>query len=72
MISIEERPQEVADRSIAGHLEGDLIVGKGHKSALGVIVEPKTRAVLLVPLGAKDAYSVREAFEKDSALYLHK
>lgn len=64
MISIEERPAEVADRSIAGHWEGDLIMGKGHKSALGVIVERKTRAVLLVPLTAKDAYSVREAFEQ--------
>jgi IS30 family transposase len=64
MISIEERPVEVADRSIAGHWEGDLIMGKGHKSALGVIVERKTRAVLLVPLAAKDAYSVREAFEQ--------
>jgi IS30 family transposase len=65
MISIEERPIEVADRSIAGHWEGDLIMGKGHKSALGVIVERKTRAVLLVPLTAKDAYSVREAFEQE-------
>ena len=64
MISIEERPVEVADRSVAGHWEGDLIMGKGHKSALGVIVERKTRAVLLVPLVAKDAYSVREAFEQ--------
>lgn len=64
MISIEERPAEVANRSIAGHWEGDLIMGKGHKSALGVIVERKTRALLLVPLTAKDAYSVREAFEQ--------
>jgi IS30 family transposase len=64
MVSIEERPVEVADRSIAGHWEGDLIVGKDHKSALGVIVERKTRAVILVPLTARDAYTVREAFEK--------
>jgi IS30 family transposase len=65
MVSIEERPAEVADRSIAGHWEGDLIVGKYHKSALGVIVERKTRAVIMVPLVAKDAYTVREAFEKE-------
>ena len=40
-------------------------MGKANKSALGVIVERKTRIVLLVPLQAKDAYSVREAFEKE-------
>lgn len=65
MISIEERPAEVADRSIAGHWEGDLIMGKGHKTAIGTIVERRTRAVIIVPLKAKDAYSVREAFEKE-------
>jgi len=65
MISIEERPPEVESRSIAGHWEGDLIMGNAHKSAMGTIVERKTRTVILVPLKAKDATSVRKAFEKE-------
>lgn len=63
MISIEERPKEVESRSVAGHWEGDLIMGKGHKSAIGSIVERKTRTVILVKLKGKDAVRVRKAFE---------
>lgn len=65
MISIEERPAEVADRSLAGHWEGDLIMGKDHKTAMGSIVERKTRTVLLVKLNKKDATSVRKSFENE-------
>ena len=63
MISIEERPAEVADRSVPGHWEGDLLMGGAKTlSALGVLVERKTRFLLLVPLHKKDAESVRVAF----------
>jgi IS30 family transposase len=61
-ISIEERPIEANHRTIAGHWEGDLIMGALNKSAIGTLVERKTRLTLLVKLIKKDATSVREAF----------
>lgn len=65
MLSIEERPQEVADRIIPGHWEGDLILGKYKRTALGTLVERTTRSVILVHLTGKDATSVRMAYARE-------
>lgn len=66
MLSIEERPQEVADRVIPGHWEGDLLVGKNRQSFLGSLVERTTRTTILIPLKNKTAEEVRKQFAKEA------
>jgi len=64
-LSIQERPHEVADCTVPGHWEGDLILGKQKRTALGTVVERTTRYTILVPLNANDATSVRNADAKE-------
>ena len=55
-------PEEIEDRTAPGHWEGDLVVGKQGKTAMGTLVERNTR--YFVPIALPDgpaASSVREA-----------
>jgi transposase, IS30 family len=64
MVSIHERPVEAQGRQVAGHWEGDLIKGAGNASAVGTLVERKSRFLLLAKVDGADAESVLEGFTR--------
>jgi IS30 family transposase len=59
---IANRPKDIDGRTVPGHWEGDLIIGKDSGSAIGTLVERATRFTILLHLPDRhDAESVADA-----------
>ena len=63
-LGIVHRPEEVAERLLPGHWEGDLIKGAFNRSAVGTVVERKTRFVVLCRMAGCTAQDALEGFSR--------
>jgi len=63
-LRIIHRPEEIEGRLVPGHWEGDLIKGAFNRSAVGTVVERKTRLLILSKMRGCTADAASEGFTR--------
>lgn len=63
-LRIRFRPEDVAERTLPGHWEGDFIKGAYNRSAVGTLVERKTRFVVLCKMNGRGAQAALDSFTR--------
>jgi len=63
-LRIVHRPEEIEQRLLPGHWEGDFIKGSFNRSAVGTVVERKTRFVILCRMDGCTAPDALEGFSR--------
>lgn len=63
-LRIVHRPADIAERRVPGHWEGDFIKGAYNRSAVGTLVERKTRFVVLCRMAGCTANDALEGFTR--------
>jgi IS30 family transposase len=64
-VSIDLRPKHIDERKEIGHWEGDLMIGAKQSSAIGTLVERKSRFTYIVKLKNRKSDTVRKEFSKE-------
>jgi IS30 family transposase len=64
-VSIDLRPKHIEERNEIGHWEGDLMIGAKQSSAIGTLVERKSRFTYIVKLKDRKSATVRKGFSRE-------